>query len=132
MSETMWPKGAAEKSSLFIAQIAISESPSRMTFSKPSSLAKKRALHAANTSTISTEVGRGMTCVNAAITRPRSLRMMEPKPASACSLNIAPSKFILTQSEWGGFHLVGAWTGGVLEERSWLVEIHGGHPWPLS
>ena len=55
MSKTMWPKGAAEKASLFIAQIAISESPSRITFSKPSSLAKKRALCATNTSTISTK-----------------------------------------------------------------------------
>ena len=82
-----------------MAEIAISESPSRMTLSKPSSLTKMRALRAANTSTISTEVGRGMICFAAAITRPRLFRMMEPRPAWACSLKTAPSKLILTQSD---------------------------------
>ena len=83
----------------------MSESPSRMIWSKVSSFAKIRALLAANTSTISTEVGRGITCVNVAITRPWSLRIMIPKPASFLSWNTAPSKLILNQSMGGGSHL---------------------------
>ena len=93
-----------------------------MTLSKPSSLAKMRALRAANTSTISTEVGRGINCVVAAITRPWLFRMMERRPASACSLKTASTKLILTQSEGGGFHLMRDWTGrgfGGVAVASW-------------
>lgn len=58
-----------DKSSLFIALINISESPSQITFSKPNSFAKQIVVRAVNTSTISTEVGNGINCVKAAITR---------------------------------------------------------------
>ena len=113
MSARMWPKLAAEKLSPFMARMAMSESPSRMIWSKPSSCAKERAPLAANTSTISTEVGNGITCVNAVITRPWSLRMMAPRPASSFSWKMAPSKLIFTQSEGGGSHLVWIRVGGV-------------------
>ena len=93
--------------------MAMSESPSRMIWSKPSSCAKERARLVANTSTISTEVGNGITCVNAAITRPWSLRMMAPRPASSFSWKMVPSKLIFTQSEGGGSHLVWIRVGGV-------------------
>lgn len=106
------PKLVKEKSSLFKALITISESPSTITWSKLSSLAKQRPPHATNTFTISTEVGSGITCVKVAITRPWSFRIIAPRPAELFSLKSAPSILIFNQFFGGGVRLMEFGIGG--------------------
>ena len=60
------------------------------------------ALRAANTSTISTDIGSGIVCVKVAMTRPLLLRIIPPKLAKFFSLNVASSKLTFTQPIGGG------------------------------
>ena len=106
ISCTMCPKLDAERPLLLRALMIISESPSIINLLKPRSFAKQRAPRAANTSTISTDVGSGMCCLKAAITKPMSLRIIAPKPAELESTNVAPSKLTFTQFDGGGNHFV--------------------------
>ena len=101
----MCPKLEDSHPPLDNALMVISESPSKIIWSRLSSCAKPMALCVANTSTVSTDVGNGIICVKAAITRPLSFRMMQPRPARLFSLKIAPSKFIFIQPLRGGSHL---------------------------
>ena len=102
MSLIMWPKLEEEKPPEFMALIITSASPSKITCPKFRSLAKHTALHAANTSTVFIEVGRGIGCEKASITRPLSLRIIAPKPARFLEGKVAPSKLTLSQPEGGG------------------------------
>ena len=104
MSLIIWPKLEEEKPPEFMALMITSASPSKITCPKFRSLAKHTALRAANTSTVSTEVGRGIGCEKAAITRPLSLRIIAPKPARFLEGKVAPSKLTLSQPGGGGDH----------------------------
>ena len=125
MSLIMWPKLEEEKPPDFMALIMTSASPSKITCPKFRSLAKQTALRAANTSTVSTEVGRGIGCEKAAITRPLSLRMIAPKPARFLEGKVAPSKLTLSQPEGGGDQLAELQEGGGGEGE---VRSHVGIP----
>ena len=124
MSLIMWPKLEEEKPPDFMALIMISASPSKITCPKFRSLAKHTTLRAANTSTVSTEVGRGIGCEKAAITRPLSLRIIAPKPARFLEGKVAPSKLTLSQPEGGEDQLAELKEGGVEGE----VRSHVGIP----
>ena len=122
MSLIMWPKLEDKKPPLFMALMITFTSPSKITWSKFRSLAKHTALRAANTSTVSTEVGSGIGCEKVAITRPLSLWIIAPKPARFLEGKVAPSKLTLSQPEGGGDHLAGLTEGEARrgrEEARW-------------
>ena len=102
MSSKMWSKLEESLPPFERAFIIIFESPSSSTWFRQSSFTKTRALRAANTSTISTDVGSGIICVKAAMIRPLSLRITPPSPANFRSLKVAPSKLIFNQPDGGG------------------------------
>ena len=112
MTLIMWPKLEEEKPPKFKALMITSALPSKITWSTFSSLAKHIALHAANTSTVSIEVGSGIGCEKGAITRPLSLWIIAPKLARFLEGKVAPSKLTLSQPEGGGDHVAGLIEGG--------------------
>ena len=106
MSSKICPKLEESLPPLERALIIISESPSSYTWFRLSSFAKTKALRAANTSTISTDVASGIVCVKAAMIRPLLLWITPPRPAKFLSLKVPPSKLTFTQPGGGGDHLV--------------------------
>ena len=97
MSWMIWPQLENWILSPRIALMMISASPSRVTYSKPSSFANNNVHVAASTSTISIEAGNGFFCDNAVIIKLFSFLIIEPKPTTISLTNTAPSKLILYQ-----------------------------------
>ena len=97
-----------------MALMMISESPSTIKRSKPSSRANRRARRAACTSTISTKVGSGICYDRVAITSSSLLRTIIPSPMMFLVGNRAPSKLIFTKPEGGGRHLIDLEVLGIL------------------
>ena len=106
MSSKIWSKLEESLPPFERALIIISESPSSCTWFRQSSFAKTKALRAANTSTISTDVGSGIVCVKAAMIRPLSLRITPSRPAKFRSLKVALSKLTFIQPDGGGVQLI--------------------------
>ena len=122
MSSKIWPTAKERSDFPQIALTIISESPSTKTLSKPSSFAKTKALRAAITSTVSTEVGRGIFCERAAKTNPAESRTTTPRPAKDWVENKAPSKLTFTKPGGGGFQRTERAVLGIFgcTGRSWL------------
>ena len=85
--------------------MTISQSPSKITLSKPSSEESSMAQMVAKASISTTEDMSWMFCEADAITNPLMSRQMTPIPALSSSWNVTASKFALYQPSGGGDHL---------------------------
>ena len=105
MSLIKWPTEGWWKDWFLIARIDSSESPSKIELCKPFSWRKLTALRAASVSRATMEDGKGMISDIVASTSPKEFRITTPMPAAPSSSKMAPSKFVFTVLESGGFQM---------------------------
>ena len=92
--------------------MTVDESPSKMTWESPISLANCTTLRHASTSSWAIVWTRGTNVVNAPIASPHQSLITTPKPAKFFDLNTAASKLALKKLASGGRHCWSCWIRG--------------------
>ena len=105
MSLTKWPTTGCWKLCFLIAEIAYSESPSKIVLLKPSSRKNRTARLAAIVSNATMDEGRGIILDSVAKTSSEELRTTAPIPAAPKSSKTALLKFVFNRPPSGGFQM---------------------------
>ena len=130
MSFIKWPTFGWWKHWFLIAEIEVSESPSKIEPCRLSSWRKWTTLRAATVSNANIDDGQGIISDKAAMTVPEEFQTTTPMPDAPKSSKIAPSKFVFKVPGSGGFQMIffrkllaGRFASSLLEFREVLLSL---------